>query len=214
MKKLLKMLNVSWEWTVPNLLSLFRILLIPVFAVLYLNSGEEHPSLLFWAGGVLVISGLTDLFDGRIARRFNQVSDIGKLLDPLADKLTQLTVIICLATRYRALVWLMIICLVKEVIQVVGGMLLLRRGDEVRGSQWFGKVTTFVFYGSMAAIVLFPHMPSWVMVLLVAVVSCLMLFTFAGYVRTFLGVRRTLPARDTEETTASPEPSEPSETQT
>lgn len=191
----MKFLNVEWKWTIPNALSLLRILLLPVFAVLYLKSAD-HPELLWWAGGALVLSGLTDLFDGMIARGLNQISDVGKLLDPLADKLTQLTVVVCLATRYRALLWLMGICFAKETIQVIGGLLLLHRGDTVRGSQWFGKVTTFVFYGSMAAIVLVPDMPGWVMVALIVLVSALMLFTFAGYLRTFLGVRRTLPGKE------------------
>ncbi len=191
----MKFLNVEWKWTIPNALSLLRILLLPVFAVLYLKSAAE-PMLLWWAGGVLVLSGLTDLFDGMIARGLNQISDIGKLLDPLADKLTQLTVLVCLATRYHALLWLMAICFAKETIQIIGGLLLLHRGDTVRGSQWFGKVTTFVFYGSMAAIVLVPDMPGWVMAALIVLVSALMLFTFAGYLRTFLGVRRTLPGKE------------------
>lgn len=191
----MKFLNLEWKWTIPNVLSLMRILLLPVFAALYLNSAR-NPALLWWAGGALVLSGLTDLFDGMIARKFNQITDVGKLLDPLADKLTQLTVVVCLATRYKELMWLMGICFAKEIVQVIGGLLLLHRGDAVRGSQWFGKVTTFVFYGSMAAIVLIPEMPDWVMMGLVVLVSAFMIFTFGGYLRTFLGARRALPPKE------------------
>ncbi len=188
-------LNVKWVWTIPNVLSLVRIALLPVFAVLYLNS-VATPVLLLWAGVVVVFSGITDLLDGWIARRFNQISDAGKLLDPLADKLTQMTVLICLATRYQELLWLTGVCLAKEAAQVVGGVLLLRRGDEVRGSQWFGKVCTFVFYASMAAIVLFDNMHPYIRIGLVMLVSVLMLVTFFGYLMTYLGARKELPAKE------------------
>ncbi len=192
----MKKLNVKWEWTVPNLLSLLRIALLPVFAALYLRSTPDTPSLLMWACVVVVFSGLTDLLDGWIARRFNQISDAGKLLDPLADKLTQITVLVCLATRYQELLWLTGVCLLKEAAQVIGGLLLLRRGDEVRGSQWFGKVCTFVFYASMAAFVLFDNMPSGVRIALVVLVGVLMLGTFLGYLKTYLGARKELPVKE------------------
>ena len=188
-------LNVKWKWTIPNVLSLLRIALLPVFAVLYLNSAAT-PALLLWAGVVVVFSGITDLLDGWIARRFHQISDAGKLLDPLADKLTQMTVLICLATRYHELVWLASVCLLKEAAQVIGGVLLLRRGDEVRGSQWFGKVCTFVFYAAMAAIVLFDNMHSYIRIGLVVLVSVLMLITFCGYLQTYLNARKELPAKE------------------
>ncbi len=188
----MKWINVKWQWTVPNVLSLVRIGLLPVFAVLYLNS-VQNPALLLWACAVVILSGLTDLFDGWIARRFNQISEAGKLLDPLADKLTQLTVLICLATQFRELVWLMLLCLAKEAAQVIGGLLLLHHGDEVRGSQWFGKICTFVFYSAMAAIVLFDNMPPAVRIGLVVLVGVLMLVTFFGYLSTFIGARKVLP---------------------
>lgn len=191
----MNLINVKWQWTVPNVLSLVRIALLPVFVVLYLNS-TAHPTLLWWAFAVLVFSGLTDLFDGWIARRFNQISEAGKLLDPLADKLTQLAVVICLSTQFEELVWLMALCLLKEVAQVIGGLLLLRRGDEVRGSQWFGKICTFVFYAAMAAIVLFDNMPSAVRIGLVVLVGILMLVTFFGYLSTYIGARKALPDKE------------------
>ena len=78
--------------TVPNLMSFFRILLVPVFAVTFL---EKVP---LWPVVILLLSGVTDLFDGMIARKFNQVSDLGKMLDPAADKLTQIAVVSCLTT--------------------------------------------------------------------------------------------------------------------
>lgn len=191
----MKWLQVEWKWTVPNVLSLLRIAVLPLFVVFYLNS-DTHPALLWWAGAVLVISGLTDLFDGWIARTFHQISDVGKLLDPLADKLTQLTVVGCLATHYFELVWLAAVCLAKELVQVVGGLLLLHKGDAVRGSRWFGKVATFLFYGVMVAMVAFPDMPDWLRIALVVLVIVAMVAAFVGYLTTYVGARSSLSDTD------------------
>ena len=86
-------------FTIPNFLSLFRLLLIPVYIIIYLNAEEITDY--YIAGGILAVSCLTDLVDGQIARRFNMISTVGKVLDPLADKLTQLALIHCLATKYN-----------------------------------------------------------------------------------------------------------------
>ena len=108
-------------FTIPNLLSVIRIALIPVFAVMYLNGNQ------LLAIAILAVSGLTDLFDGKIARRFNQVSALGKILDPVADKLTQITIAIILFISFRkaenttinAFGWVFLVFLVKEGIMVL-----------------------------------------------------------------------------------------------
>ena len=178
------MKRLTFVWNIPNALSLVRLILIPVFAVLYLNDRLE------WSLLTLALSGLTDMVDGFIARRFNQITEIGKLLDPIADKLTQLAVLVCLAARYRGLIPLMIICLVKEILQFIGGILLLSRYDIVRGSRWFGKVSTVSFYLAMLMIVFWKGMPSTVFFALVAVVSATMLFSFFGYMGVYIRLRR------------------------
>lgn len=188
-------MRLEWKMNVPNAMSLLRIALVPVFVVLYLLSSEERPDLMYWSFAVLILSGITDSLDGIIARKFNQITDLGKLLDPVADKLTQVAVVVCLATRFSQLIPLVVICFVKELAQSIGGLMLLWRGAEVRGASWYGKVCTFVFYGAMALIVLLPNMYSWVRVLLVTIVALLMLFAFFNYMRVFLGVRKTLPPR-------------------
>ena len=152
-------MKVRFEWTIPNALSILRLLLIPVFAVLYLTSGD-HPERLYWSVGALLLSGLSDALDGYIARRFNQISESGKLLDPLADKLTQVTVLVCVTVRCPALIPLLIICAVKELLQLIGGAILLRGGDGgIEGSHWYGKLATFVFYGVMAVFLFFEFRP-------------------------------------------------------
>ncbi len=181
---------IKWVWTVPNVLSLFRIVLVPVFAVLYLLSGD-HFSLLYWSLAVLGISGLTDLLDGKLARKLNQVTDIGKILDPVADKLTQITVVLCLAIRMPRLWPLLIILAVKEILQCIGALILLRRGMKIEGAKWYGKVSTFVFYFAMAMIVIFPpegkpllfhwNMPPWLYGLFITLVIACLLFAFVRY---------------------------------
>ena len=180
--------RLTFKWNIPNVLSLVRLALLPVFAVLYLNC-QEKPELLYWALGVLLLSGLTDMLDGIIARRFNQITEVGKLLDPLADKLTQVVVLACLAIRNNALIPLTIICLIKEVLQLIGGWLLLSRKDIIRGSKWFGKVSTFTFYGVMLLIVLWEEMPRGMFVALVGLVALTMLFSFFNYLRLYFRLR-------------------------
>ena len=187
--------NVKFVWNIPNALSIVRLLLLPVFVVLILVV-ERDADVPVWSFAVLVLSGVTDSLDGIIARRFNQITDIGKLLDPVADKITQVTVVICLAVRYTVLIPLVVICLIKELIQAAGGYILLRRGEKIQGARWFGKVSTFVFYGAMALIVLLPDMPDWVRIGLVVLVAALMLFSFIKYMMMFLHLRRDLPAKD------------------
>lgn len=176
--------RLKFVWNIPNVLSLLRIVLLPIFVVFYFND------LLAWALVVLLLSGLTDLFDGVIARRCNQITEIGKLLDPVADKLTQITVLMCLVVRYTALIPLAIICLIKEVLQTIGGWILLSKNATIRGSKWFGKVATFLFYAVMLLIVLWADMPQSILVVLIVLVAATMLFSFFKYLQLYFKLRK------------------------
>ena len=143
--------------TVPNLLSLIRIILIPIFAVLYYNG---HVG---WALLMLFLSGVSDFLDGKIARRFNQVSDLGKILDPIADKLTQITIAVmlfiefhnCQSSVMRAFSWVFLYFLFKEAVMVIGGAVMLAVGLRPGAAEIYGKVATFVFYGVMLVVIAF-----------------------------------------------------------
>ena len=180
----MQILHIEWKWNVPNALSLVRIALIPVFMVLFMTHHDE------WAFVALALSGLTDALDGIIARRFNQITDCGKLLDPVSDKLTQVAVVVALTTRYTELLPLAVLCFVKELCQAVGSILLLRRRCTVRGSKWFGKLSTVVFYACMLAMVLFPDMNSTVAWILIALAGTCMLLAFFGYLQMYIRIRR------------------------
>ena len=116
--------------TVPNLLSLIRIFLIPAFAVLY------YKGHIGWAVLMLALSGISDFLDGKIARRFNQVSELGKILDPVADKLTQITIAVMLYIEFRscndqlmrAFSWVFLVFLAKEAVMVIGGGIMILCG--------------------------------------------------------------------------------------
>ena len=197
-------MQIQWKWTVPNVLSLLRIAILPVFIILYIRSCTlDSAALMYTAFGLLVLSGLTDCFDGWIARRFHQESEIGKLLDPVADKLTQVAVLIALATQYQEFLPLLAICTVKEMLQGLGGLIVLGKGVEMRSSKWYGKMSTVVFYIAVAAIVLWKDMPHWLVLALIALVGILMLFAFLRYLQLFLTIRKDVPSQQTVEVEGS-----------
>ena len=141
--------------TIPNLMSFFRLCLIPVCAWLYLKK-EDY----LWTTIVLLISGLTDIADGFIARRFNMISNFGKMFDPVADKLTQLVMLACLITRFP-LMWAPVVLLVvKEAIDTVTGLMVIRRTGQVLGAEWHGKVVTFLLYMTIALHLLWFNIPA------------------------------------------------------
>lgn len=141
-------------WTIPNLLSFVRILMIPWFLRVYLSKGDSLA-----AAVILLLSGITDTMDGVIARRFNMVSNLGKALDPVADKLTQIAVMACLVFRFPH-VWLLLGALcIKELFVLASSLMAIHHMGEVLPADWHGKVTTTALYAAMAAHLLFPSVP-------------------------------------------------------
>ena len=134
--------------TIPNVLSVIRILLLIPFIMLY-NKEKYMMSIL-----LLLLSGATDMVDGFIARRFNMISDLGKMLDPLADKITQTTVAICLAIKNPSVMPVLIVFCVKEFAMMVGSAMLLKKGARPAEAKWWGKVGTVVIYGFLFMVLL------------------------------------------------------------
>ena len=130
--------------TVPNLLSFFRLCLIPVFVWLYIAKQDY-----LWACIVLVLSGLTDLADGFVARRFNSISNLGKILDPIADKLTQGVVLICLVARFPFILAALVLFILKEILSGIVTLVVMRRTGQVHGAEWHGKLSTLLIYALM-----------------------------------------------------------------
>lgn len=178
----------NWKkdiFTIPNLLSLFRLVLIPVYATVYLNATQNYQFIL--AGFILAVSCLTDMIDGKIARKYGMITTLGKVLDPLADKLTQLTLTICLSMKYPVLYPVLGLFIMKELFQLVIGVVFLRKGKMLPGALLAGKVCTTVLFISLIALVLLPDIdPAAVTV--IAVIDALFLgVSFMSYAMAYLG---------------------------
>lgn len=148
-------------WNVPNALTMMRMLLIPVFIVLFIRSAQT-PVLRYWSLGVFLLASFTDLLDGYIARKYNLITDFGKLMDPLADKLMVLTATLALAIDINQ-TWLWIalgILLFKEGYMVVGGLILLKHKIVVY-SYMIGKVAHCFCIGAVVAMFFHPFYEGW-----------------------------------------------------
>ena len=124
---------------IPNILTIFRFILIPVI-LFYIFAGNYLLAFIFFT-----ISGITDVLDGFIARKFHLVSNFGKLMDPLADKLTQVSVLTSLVVVEIIPVWILIIVVIKELVMVIGASFLYGK-DVVVYSKWYGKLATVLFF--------------------------------------------------------------------
>ncbi|MDR0914258.1 MAG: CDP-alcohol phosphatidyltransferase family protein, partial [Oscillospiraceae bacterium] len=138
--------------TVPNILTIVRILLIaPIVWTFFM--GKENPNYYIAVVVLIVTSGLTDFFDGIIARKFNQITELGKMLDPLADKLTLIGIALCLCSLFPTVLPLIIVLIIKDLLMLCGAALLLKRGTKPPAAKWYGKIGTFIFYISVAVII-------------------------------------------------------------
>ena len=162
--------------TIPNLLSAFRILLVPVIVWLYCGRGD-YPL----TACVLVLSGATDIVDGFIARRFRMVSDLGKVLDPVADKLTQAAALGCLLTRFGAMWWLLGVLVAKETIMAFMGLLVIRRTGAAYSAEWHGKLATCVLYATIFIHIVWYGIPPAVSYALTAAGVASMLLSLSLY---------------------------------
>ncbi len=173
------------DWlAIPNLLSIVRILLIPLFVYIYLN--KNLPSNFLWAALVVIVSGATDFLDGVIARKFDMITDLGKLLDPFADKLTQLTIIICLIFTWPGMVIVITVFVIKEITLLFCQIVLFKKGKVMDGALWYGKVSTFVFYGCALVLVAFPTMNQTLANTLMSLTAIGLLMAFLLYTRWFI----------------------------
>lgn len=180
------MLIKDWKkeiWTIPNLLSLFRLVLIPVYIAIYVKADEASDY--FVAATILAVSCLTDLIDGKIARHFNMISTLGKILDPLADKLTQFSLILCLALEYPALWYLVGLFIVKESFQLIAGGINLKRGRMLKGALMSGKICTTVLFISLIIMVMLPGLSATAVNTITIIDLVFMLVAFANYLFTY-----------------------------
>ena len=192
------MMIKDWKkdiFTIPNLFSLFRLLLIPVYVVIYISA--KKPEDYYLAAAILAVSCITDLVDGKIARYYNMVSTLGKILDPFADKATQFTLILCLAIRkpiIRSLVGLFVI---KEIFQLtsrgfkenemklIAGWISIRKGRILKGALFSGKLCTTVLFISLTLLVMLPDLSDRVITIVTIIDLIFLSIAFVDYIVTY-----------------------------
>lgn len=170
-------------FTIPNILSIFRILLIPVIVWLYFGVKNYYAAL-----GVIALSALTDILDGKIARKFNMVSDFGKIIDPIADKMTLGILIICLISKYKLMIPLIIVFIVKELFMMIAGYMILKKKDSVNSARWYGKLATAVMYGVIMTLVLFPDIPECAANILICLCGGTIILSLVLYANFYYGI--------------------------
>lgn len=168
------------DWfTMPNILSYIRILMIPLYIYFYLNANSARDY--YETAGILVLSGITDALDGFIARKTNQITDLGKALDPLADKLTQIAVVGAMSIKNSYVLPLLVLFVLKEFYLLLNNVMLMKRNIMMDGAKWYGKLATFIFYTTMFILVVYPDISKRWVVYLVWLTAISQMISFIGY---------------------------------
>lgn len=192
----IKDLFTNWN-TIPNWMCFVRIALIPVFTVMFVK-GMYIPAFI-----VMIVAALTDVFDGKIARKFNMVSNLGKILDPIADKLSQMAIVIILIVKFwdGYLKYILFLFIVKELLMIIGGTVLLSKGMRPVAAEVWGKAATVVFYTFMIIIIALGGkgcalynvaffkpfiLPEWLITVMVVISAILAFVSLFGYLPGFL----------------------------
>lgn len=131
-------------FTIPNILSFFRLALIPIIVWLYCFEEKFAQSAL-----IIILSGITDIVDGFIARRFNMISNFGKFIDPFADKMTQFVLMVCLTIRYPYMLFLVVLLFIKEFVALTSAFIAYKKSGIVKGAEWHGKLSTVLLYSTI-----------------------------------------------------------------
>ena len=186
-------------FSIPNILGYFRILLIPCFMYTFLTADSIED---YYAAAIIVgISSLTDMFDGLIARKFNMITELGKLIDPVADKLTQGALIACFLMKYNYMRYLFAIYLIKESFMAIMGLVMLRHnGRRLNGAKWYGKVSTALVYVVMFILflrpILFPSIGRNIVEALILLCVFAMAATLILYIPVFIRMYKQEPTEE------------------
>jgi len=172
----------------PNIISIFRISLVPVFITAYFAFDSE---IKIWAILVYTIAGLSDLLDGYLARKFDAVSKLGKLLDPLGDKLMTFTVMVCITITNPILYWAVLVFFVKEVLMGIGGFLIHKKARvELPAANFIGKASTFSLFLVCVTLMLFRELPDSVAIALTTAAICVTLIALVSYLGSYIKIMK------------------------
>lgn len=165
---------------IPNILTTFRLIIIPFFA--YSILAEQN----IWISvSLFLLSGFTDVVDGWIARKYNMITDIGRVYDPFVDKLMQITAVVCLAIIAVIPWWVIVIVLLKEVGMILVGTVLYLKKIVVQ-SNWYGKFATVYFYTVIFAFIIFRHMNRVIELILLISLVAVLIWAAIAYLIKFL----------------------------
>ena len=177
---------------IPNILSVIRLCLVPLFAVLFFWEYTKH---VWYAVLVFFLAGATDVLDGWLARRNNWVSNVGKILDPLADKTMQCTALICFYIKNIIPLWLPLLYIGKELLIGAGALFVFRKKSVVVKSSFWGKFAVCVFYASIAALVALQKAPMHIKdvwtVAICAIMLCFAVVALVQYFREYIKSKMT-----------------------
>ena len=178
---------------IPNVLCYIRILLVPVFIVLFLKE-------LYWQSAlVIVVASATDIVDGWIARHFNMITDWGKFIDPLADKLMQFAMLIMAIFKNPWVSILVGIFALKEAIMLGVGLYIYHKGNNLNGAMWCGKLSTVVLDASLFLIILLPnkYINDGFVFILIAISATFLILSFIIYMREYMRMYKEMKADGT-----------------
>lgn len=177
-------------WNIPNILTMFRFVLVPAFVILYLT---DH---VWWSTLMIALSALSDVLDGKIARKYNMVTDLGTAMDPIADKVSQLAVLLCLLTKHPLLAIPFGVLLIKELITAAFAAAVLKKTNTVFKAVWHGKLSTVVITIIMALHLVWAGIPLWLTIVLVVISTGIMLYSGFMYIRRYVRVLKKAAAGD------------------
>lgn len=189
------MKKISWRdnLSIPNLLTLLRLIAIPFMAYIILDTrGRTVQG--FW---IFIAIWLTDALDGWIARRFNQITPLGKVLDPLVDKIFHLTTAVTLHMSERLPLWVLLFLLIKDALLIIGGILLINKDVDFQ-AEMPGKIATVLFAAAFASLFLIETNQQIIVHLLFIPAAIMAIISFLVYLRSFLRIYPTLKNKEYE----------------
>lgn len=174
---------------VPNALSIFRMCLVPCFVVTFFSGGKYAT---LYAAGIYALAGVTDVLDGIIARKFNLITKLGKILDPLADKMMTITVFVCITIRGIIPWWVILLLFAKDLLLVIGGAKLYREISSVFAANFMGKATTvFLVIGGIIIMIFDSLLPLWAKNAFIWIAVIMSFLAFFSYLYQYIHFKRT-----------------------
>ena len=182
---------------VPNIISIFRICLVPVFIAAYFPDDNERK---LFAIAVYALAAFSDFLDGYLARKYKVSSNLGKLLDPLGDKLMTFTVLVCITIDRPILIWAVLVIGIKEILMGIGGIVLHRKAHvELLPSNLIGKSSTVVFFIVCITLMVFQNIPDEGAMATISVAIALTFIALVSYLMKFIKIMKSKSAQPTSE---------------